>query len=229
MRIGAVLAVGLSLAFATLSLNFQVVSGSNTEPGLELIERQTGSAPDHAVVLADIKERQEGVRAAHVFPPDDRFPVTTPLFWLSDDHAALLYTRTATCRHAAAHSSATTLLLTAAHCLLLRRRFRLTPCRRPGASKMRRVSALLTPPTSWCRKAGPMARQDPPMPRASFAIRLGIVVSKATPSPGARPYPSWLTPRRVLRCADNVHRHSRLPAILRFGSMLGADRCVLRR
>ena len=187
MRIWAVLAAGVSLSLAALTLNFEVASGS-AEPGLELVQGQAGTAPDHDVVLADIRERQQGVRAANIFGSDDRSPVlestgpgwrTITLLLMYDERGEPL----GTCSGAFISHN---VVLTAAHCLYFEGDFAYSVVAAPGASEDGPEFGLadgaqFVVPEGWADGPGQDPADAPVLPSP---FDWGIVVFEGDPFAG---------------------------------------------
>ncbi len=188
MRKLFILVAGVGLAVGSLSLNLQNAAGSPSEPGLEMVTWEAGSAPNHDLVLGDIKDRQDRVGAAHVFPPDERFRIsdstgsgwrTITLLLFYDQSEELV----GECSGVFLNYN---VVLTAAHCIYSDGEYAYSVVAAPGASEDAPEfgladAAFLAVPNGWADGPG----EDPPgVPATPSQFDWGIVVFEGDPFGG---------------------------------------------
>lgn len=188
MRTWGMITAGVSLALLAVSASIQTVAGSSSEPGWEMSQSAAGAAPAHERVLADIQHRQERAGAAHVFPPDDRFPITDSkapgwrtitLLLLYDADEELI----GECSGVFINFN---VLLTAAHCLYTDGEYVHSVVAAPGASVTAPEFGLadaahLAVPIGWADGPG---NQPAEAPIAPSKFDWGLVVFNGDPFAG---------------------------------------------
>jgi V8-like Glu-specific endopeptidase len=222
------LVIGLALGLFSL---FVIPSGAvGSEPGddLGIVSWSSVPGPPKQQVLADIAAAGEGVRAANVFPPDDRFAVsdTTAPIWRTITLLMLYGPYGEPLGDCSGVFIGPNVVLTAAHCLYFQGEYVSSVFAAPGATSEAPVLGLeeafmFAVPNGWADTEGALP-EGAPVHVSPFDW--GIVVFQGDPFGGQlAPYPFMAhAPDEFFSAATTIIATAGFPGDKPFGSMWAA-------